>query len=301
MKNIKFILAFFVMLSVTLSCDNDGGDSRIATKAGTVPDIQKLDGFDDSINFIAINNGEDISLSFTVDIGLGAENFQSLDVVLFYIKSDGTINKHVLDTGVTDLPKTYTLNLANLYDYFDDVNVPEDFTQGDQLIVTTAITLKDGTVINMTNDDGSANYGPNIATAPDYAVVQVYAVACPSDLEGTYNVLTTATSTDPGPSPSENPIADFPYQVTITATGGGSYTISDAFGGVYMLWYDIYGLDFEVEGTFNDVCGTISGTFEEPFGTNVVYDGTVNPDGTLTIHWINGYDDEGVSVFTPAD
>ncbi|AWI24521.1 hypothetical protein [Flavobacterium pallidum] len=196
MKNIKLIFALLAMILLVPSCENDGGDSVIKTQNGTVPDIQKIQASDQVINFVSINNGGDVNLQFTVDIGLGEENFQSMDVVLFYIKGDGTINKFVLDQDVTSFPKTYTLTLADILADFADVNAVSDITIQDQLIVSTEITLKDGTLIKMTNDDGSANYAPNIASSSLYSVIQTYDVSCPiddaSNFSGNYKAVSDA-------------------------------------------------------------------------------------------------------------
>lgn len=295
MKNVKLIIASLFVVLFTVSCEKDGGDSVIATSEGATPNIQKVAGTDAFIDLVAVNDNTPIEISFTVDVGFG--DVASADVMMFYYSGDN-VYKATFATDVTSFPATFSFSQAEIFDAFTELNSAADLAVGDALRITAELTLTDGTVIKILNDDGSANYGADIANSPLFSVVQTYNVSCPSDLAGTYSVLTTGTSTDPGPSASENPIANFPYNVTITANGGGNYTVSDAFGGVYMLWYDIYGLDFEVEGTFDDVCGTISGAFPEPFGTEVTYTGTVNSDGTLSIHWINGFGDEGDSVYT---
>ncbi len=298
MKKIKLILASLFLVVFVASCEKDGGDSVITTTNGATPDIRKIATTDAFINLVAVNDNEPIDLGFTVDVGFG--DVASANIMLFYFKGDN-VYKATYATNVTSFPATFNLSQNDLFGAFAELNGPDDLAVGDVLKVTAELTLKNGTVIKILNDDGSANYGADIANSNLFKVLQAYNVSCPSDLAGTYTVLTSGFSTDSGPTPDENPITDFPYTVTITANGGGNYTVSDAFGGVYMLWYDIYGLDFEVEGTFNDVCGVISGVFPEPFGTDVTYSGTVNPDGTLSIHWINGYGDEGDSVYTKAD
>lgn len=297
MKNIKKLFAILTLLMLVLSCENDGGDSKLDLKYGAVVDIQKTANSDTFIDLVTLQNGGDINLSFTINKSVG--EIASLDVIGLYIKSDGTtIYKGTFSTDVETFPYSLNINKQKIFNAFSEVNSSEDFETGDQLTITAVITLKNGTVIQLINDDGSNNFSSNIATSNLYKLFQTYNVSCPSELEGTYNVISSGTSTDSGPSPSENPISNFPYTVQITALGGGEYTMSDAFAGVYMLWYDIYGLDFEVEGKFTDVCGTISGKFPEPFGTDVTITGTVNPNGTISIHWQNGFDDFGDAVYT---
>lgn len=295
MKKISLFLVSLFLVMTYVSCEKDGGDSVISTDNGATPNIQKIASTDGFINLSDVNNGNPIDLGFTVDIAFG--EVASADIELFYFKGSD-VYKATYITNVTSFPSTFNISQDDIFDAFSEINEPSDFEIGDALKITAKLTLKNGNVVKILNDDGSANYGADIANSNLFKVLQVYNVACPSDLEGTYNVLTTATSTDSGPTPSENPIANFPYTVTITSTSPGNYTVSDAFGGVYMLWYDIYGLDFEVEGSFSDVCGVISGTFPEPFGTDVTFTGQVNANGTISIHWVNGYDDQGDSVYT---
>lgn len=296
MKKIKLLLTAVVLVLLIISCEKDGGESVLNLDVAAVPNITKVADTDAFINLIAINNEEQISISFNVEVAQG--DVESMDVILFYIKGTNS-QKAILASNVTSFPATYSLSQTDLINAFDGLNGAADFELGDQLIVTTELTLKNGTVIKILNDNGTRSYGADVANSPLYKVVQVYNVACPSDLGGTYNVISSGSSTDSGPTPSENPIENFPYTVTITDNGGGNYTISDAFGGLYLLWYDIYGITGDEEGTFDDVCGTISGEFPEPFGTSVIYTGNVDPDtGIITIDWINGYDDQGTMVLT---
>ncbi len=296
MKKFKLIFTLLAIVLLVPSCEKDGGDSKLNLTEGAIANVQKVATTDGFIDLVAINAGSSINIGYTIDEARG--KVVSMDVVAFYKKITGEVYKGVLETNVTTFPSTFSITQDDLFAAFEQLNVAGDFEVGDQLTITTDLTLENGTVIKTLTDSGRPNYGGNIGNTASFTPLQVYNVACPSDLAGTYSVLTTGASTDTGPTPAENPITNFPYNVTITDEGGGSYSISDAFGGVYILWYDIYGLDFEVEGTFSDVCGVISGTFPEPFGTDVEYDGTVNANGTLTIHWINGYGDEGVSTFT---
>lgn len=296
MKKIQHIITILCLLFLLPCCENDGGDSKISTQKGALPNIQKLENSDSFIDLVAVQNNQEINLGFSVDLAIG--KISSMDIIGLYIKSDGTIIKATLASNITSFPVSFNLNRNDLYDAFENLNSSEDFATGDQLIISADITLKDGTVLKIMNDDGTNNFSSNIATSNLYKVFQTYNVSCPSNLGGTYSVLTSGESTDSGPSPSENPISNYPYTVTITDNGGGNYTISDSFGGLYILWYDIYGLTFNVESDFTDICGSISSQFEDPFGSIVNYTGTVNPNGTITIHWSNDFEDFGDSVLT---
>ncbi len=118
-------------------------------------------------------------------------------------------------------------------------------------------------------------------------VVLNASVACESDLTGTYNCVANGQSTDSGPGPDENPAVDFETVVTLTEGDvNGIYTISDFSGGLFTLWYDIYGLSGEYPGTLQDVCGGLSYiNTEGPFGSPISGTGSVDPiTGVITIN-----------------
>lgn len=119
---------------------------------------------------------------------------------------------------------------------------------------------------------------------------------CPSDLAGTYSVLTSGQSTD---GAAADPVVDLPYTVTLAKTGANTYSVSDIFAGIYIDWYcEAYGYCVDTEESITDVCGNLSASFTEPFGESATVTGTVNSDGTLTISFVNGYGDAATSVYT---
>ncbi len=119
---------------------------------------------------------------------------------------------------------------------------------------------------------------------------------CPSELAGTYSVLTSGQSTD---GAAADPVVDLPATVTLTKTGSNTYLVSDIFAGIYISWYcEAYGACAETEQVITDVCGNLSASFTEPFGSAASVSGTVNADGTLTLSFVNGYGDSATSVYT---
>lgn len=194
MKKFKLIFAFLAISFAMSSCENDGGDSNLNLDKGAVPDIQKIEASDQSINLLAVTEGTAIDLGFSVGIGVGESSFKSIDVLAFYIRADGTINKFVLDSGVTSLPKEYHLTFADLVNMFPVLNGPDDIELTDQLLISSTITLKNGTVIQLTKDDGSQNYGIDTANSPLFSITQKYIVSCPLDdasaFTGDYTVVT---------------------------------------------------------------------------------------------------------------
>ncbi|GIZ07374.1 hypothetical protein [Flavobacterium sp. UMI-01] len=295
MKNIKALFKFILLSMLLIACENDGGDSKLAFDTGAVPNIQKTQTSDSFINLVELNNDQTIKLELNIDIALGA--IEAMDIVGFYTDATTTY-KAILKTDQTTFPFTLSLTAEDLINAFPNLSSRDDFKIGDKLIISANVKLKDGRIYKIYDDNGEPNFSQDVANANQYSVGQTYLVSCPSDLAGIYDVVSTGETTDPFVAPSKVSATNFPYTVTITDTGGGNYTMSDAFGGLYLYWYDIYGITTPYEGKFTDVCGTLSGKFEEPFGTQVTLTGTVNSDGTLSIHWINEYDDYANAVYT---
>jgi hypothetical protein len=129
-------------------------------------------------------------------------------------------------------------------------------------------------------------------------------VACESDLTGTYDVIANGESTDSDVTPDENPAVNYVSEVTLTETdNNGIYIISDLSGGLYPLWYDIYGLTpTDCPGTIQDICGSLSyvNTYE-PFGSPIEGTGSVDPaTGIITIEGTaTAWGDTWVLVLTP--
>lgn len=147
----------------------------------------------------------------------------------------------------------------------------------------------------------SNNLSGNVVADPYYNSPFLYRVAivCPSALAGTYTSETTGKSTDDC-CPTETSVSS---TVTLTAgTTAGSYTISDFTAGLYFKFYEVYGIGAAGPGpaTISDACGSISGSFGEPFGSTVKVVGGVNTaTGVITYTWENGYGDKGTVVLTP--
>lgn len=130
-----------------------------------------------------------------------------------------------------------------------------------------------------------------------------YPIVCPSALAGEYIATTTGTSTD-GCCPDETTVTG--TIVTLTATTGTSYRVSDWSAGLYREWYEIYGITEAfvagggMNGIISDACGIISGSFPEPFQTTTTVTGSVDAaTGVITYTWVNGYDDQATVILTP--
>lgn len=115
---------------------------------------------------------------------------------------------------------------------------------------------------------------------------------------GTYASLTTGLSTD-GCCPDE--VSNLASEITITDNGDGTYEVSDFSAGLYLEWYDVYGitpdLALPVTLTVDGSVVTVSGS--EPFGTSISGTGTYEKcSGDITYTWVNGYADTGTVTLT---
>jgi hypothetical protein len=120
----------------------------------------------------------------------------------------------------------------------------------------------------------------------------------PSIAEGMYDVVSNGETTDSGPT--ENPLVDFNSTVSITDNGDGTFTFSDGWAGVYIEWYDIYGISDEQPIVVSlDGCGNLSAEWTGPFGGGQTLTGTLNADGSFNIRIDNTWGDYIESVYTP--
>ena len=288
----KFICAFLAIALIALaSCENDGGDSVITLDEGGVPNILKVAGSNSYIDLIALENGEETSINFTVDKGQGG--IVSMDVVLFY-KSGENVYRTVLESNVTTFPKAYSLTQFDIIEAFPELNAATDFQVGDVLSVSADLTLTNGRKLNILNDDASPNFGQDIANSAIYKVFQAYIVSCPSDLGGTYTYVSTNIG-EPGGFVEPGPVTG---NVTFTDNGGGVYAISDAsFGGFGAL----YG-DPDASGiSLTDICNTISLSGTDVYGETYTFSNISTNGPELSFNWSNTYGEYGSTILTRTD
>ncbi len=293
MKKIKYFIIILIAFSM-FSCTSDGGTSVIDLRVGAVSNIEKDTNLDGFINLLALEAGNDVQIGFTINVAQG--DVRSLDVVGFYFSGNNVYGPVTIKSGVTSFPYTQTLNQNELVALFDELNTINDMVVSDKLLVTSKLYLNDGTFINLFNDNGTRNYGGDVNSSVQYTTNITFPVSCPSNLAGTYSVVSNGTSTDG--APVNNPLVNFHYTVVVTDNGGGSYTISDGVAGVYIDWYSVYGYTFETEGNFTDVCNSLSGEWKDLFTCTINLTGTVNSDSTLSIHWENCFGDVVDAVYT---
>lgn len=281
MKKIQYYLlfAFFTIVS----CKNDSGTSKLDLETGTIPDINKSEGFDAFLDLTKISEGEIASIGFNVDISLGVA--EKTDVIGIYRTKDGTSYHAVLFEDI-DIPSDLSLDSNQIINSFSILNSKDDYTLGDRLSISTRFSLENGTVLNIIDENGKNNIGTNHLTTPIHTPIVHYNVSCPSDLGGTYEVTTSATGCC-----DVNPIENYTYTVIVTDNGGGSYSLSDYSGGAYDgLFCSAFGLCDDLSGgNISDVCGTISGSAPDCCGSEIEIQGVVNEDGSWSLEISSGF------------
>ena len=142
--------------------------------------------------------------------------------------------------------------------------------------------------------------GGSTETGPASTNVHSIQVTCPSDLAGTYDVVTTYGYHDFLPAEST-----WTIEAEITEVSPGVYSVDDFSGGLYSVgaYSSAYGTTGQFV-TFSEVCGAITWSGQtDAWGPCVPQAGKVNAvagTGVITISWLNEeYGENGVSVYTP--
>lgn len=240
MKNFKYILLLFCALSLTYSCENDGGLSNIDLVEAAIPNISKVDDTATIIDLNSLTAGNPVTLSFNVEVAQGEGNYTTADVVGVYKTASGLVYNAVLESDA-QLPAQYTLTETDLVAAFDEINSISDIQLGDVLSITTRFTLNNGLVFDVIDSDGSSGTGTNIQNNVLFNPIITYPVSCPTALEGEYtsNVIATTDSS-----------LVQTKQVTIEQTSAGTYALSDGSAEVFAGTL--------IALRFTDVCGVIS-------------------------------------------
>lgn len=184
----------------------------------------------------------------------------------------------------------------------DNLNEMKGQTKGDVLATYTSESKTAVSVtLTFTVYDLQFQEGEEVRknSVPQSDVVEV---VCASDLAGTYNAVTSGTSTDGGAN--NNPASDIQAVVVITSTGTpGEYTIDKSTGKVFDAWYlgVYYGEATDVDGILKDACGSVTlDSYNSPFGDGIIgSSGSVDASGVITYTAMNEYGDEWTIVLTP--
>jgi len=213
----------------------------------------------------------------------------------------------------------YQLYKDNTFDYDkDDLTAPtpvfnnpdkpdrsptNPFVQGDAFQIRWEFTTTDGRLFS--------DWSPSVCNEfPGASCTIDWGVICVSNLAGTYDVVSTFDS--PGYFDSVNP--DFQYgpgndgsvangvqtynNIPIVAsTATATYLILDITNGFEPIMWG----NPPVEAIVADQCGAIVAVSIDfaPYGYEILPASKVNPDGSITISWLNVFGENGISTFTP--
>ena len=275
----KILYSLIVIMAATFTACEDPGTSILYAEEYLELDAATTVTGSRTFSYLRVDDGQGVPSGFIVNLGaahssspinftfeIDAANSTAIENLHFSVNSNsGTIQPN---SSTAELPIT-------ILD--DNINPGE----------TPAI------VVNLTGGD--------IAVNPNYeSATYVLQVLCESTLAGTYTTTTTGTSTDPC-CPTETTVTG---EVTLTAgAADGEYSISDWSAGMYLEWYDVYGVTAttDLSVNFNDVCGTVSiAETGEPFGNTFSATGSVAPaTGVITYTWLSGWGDTAVVTMTP--
>lgn len=189
MKKIKIIFTLLLFGIMTISCEKDGGSSKVDFAEGAVINIVKIPTSDQGIDIKKLQSGGHIDMGSTYSIVSG--DVASIDIIGIYTK--GTVTeKAVFKKGISTFPANVSITDADLYTGFAQLTTPADFALTDKLVISADITLKNGTVIKLYDDKGVKYFGADISNSLAYKVSQDYVVACPladaSQFDGDYKV-----------------------------------------------------------------------------------------------------------------
>jgi len=268
MKKLKYSILSLLMVLIAFSCNDE--INRTLTD-----EFVDIDSSNTSLLFLRTGDGQPVNFGVPVKLIAAAKS----NPVSFTFE---VINSSTAIEGLHyDVQSTTGSIPANAYEgELPIVVYPDNLELGE--VVTLDLALRDSDV-NLARTD---------------TVSFEFQITCPSDLGGTYDAVTTGTSTDPCCPGAVTAMA----VVTLTDKGGGVYTISDWSSGIYLAWYAIYGISSmtDLSGDVTELCGAISGSFGEPFGTAVNVVGSVDPStGVITYDWSNGYADQATVTLTP--
>lgn len=286
MKKIKYLLVLLAI--ITFSCTKDGGESKKELQDGAIPNITKISTTDAFINLINVTAGNNINLGLKIDKGLG--DVASMNVIGFF-KNGSVTERAVLQRNITEFPTNVFYTQTELINAFSSLNSASDFKVGNSLTVSTEITLKDGRIIKVINDNGTDSFGSGVANLASFKAKQSFDVSCPSSLAGTYSYVTSNCTAPTGET------AAGPLTGTVTFTGtGGLYSISDAsFGG----WVGLYGPgNFATGVKLKDVCNKISYSGVDQYGEVFTFSNLVITGNQMSFSWENDYGEKGKTILT---
>lgn len=270
------ILPFAILATFFSSCEE-------------VPDVLSYTGedfyrFASPTSAIAENSPDPVSIPviFTSKAGATASGTIQFEV------SGG---QEGVDYTLVNADKSLSISSGNGFQGLIQIQ-PLDNSESSDTDIELTITLLNGS-------NGTIGFpGPDNTNSASHTLT-IIDDDCPViPIGGTYASVSRGTSTD-GCCTEE--ITGFQAEITITDNGDGTFTLNDFSGGIYLEWYDDYGLTsqdqspatFTIDDPVNNTIAFVAGS-GEPFGESLSATGTYDPcTGNISYSWQNGWGDEG--------
>ncbi len=302
MKNISFLLLFMMVVGLFTGCRDE---ERV-----------RIPEFLNGVNMRIIMDPEHNRIRY---------DHIDADVIAFDAYSQNT-DLDIVEFLATFRGESKVIATYHQADFSDDGKIRAEFkatdfatafgvpgfldgSEGGNFQISSRVTLTDGRKypdwIHISPTDSILNIAGSVQAAANTAfTMQVLAsITCPPfDISGSYRVVSAiGESTDGCCSGSETMVSG--NTVTLTAEDPYTFVVSDFSGGLYLEWYDVYGITSPDDSPGNllyncDEVNFVNTT--EPFGAGVQGGGTYDPvTGVIVFAWINGYGDNATVTLEP--
>ncbi len=231
---------------------------------------------------------------FPSAINLATENITNSSFDFTYTLSGGGTGYYVILEGGSDAPSNQDVFDATANGMVDSGSF--DLT-GSPVSITT-FGLCDGSTYDVYAVQFTSD---NFLSASPVSIT--LSTMTNASLGGTWDVVTNGVMS--GNFDGEI-VTDYAGVVTITDNGDGTFTFDDTTAGIYPEYYSAFAFidptfADPVPYTFDVPCNTISGSYPSTlaaFGDSITFEGTINGDGSLSVHWESGFGEVMDAIYT---
>ncbi len=262
MKNTIYKFSFLLcILAVVSSCTSPEAETNYTPAEYEFPTGISL----------ATSNVTNSSFDFTYNNSGGGEGYY----VVVEGGSEAPSNENVLDGSAAELIQSGIFDLTG----------------------SAAGDIVEGLCSESTYDIYAVHFTSDSFLSPNTVTISISTTG--NSIAGIYDTVTNGVlSGNFGGS-----VVDYIGVVTITDNGDGTFTFDDTTAGIYpdLNYYGAFGSP-AVPFTFDIPCNEISDAFVSPFfnccGDFIVFDGVINADGTISVHWESAFGEVMDVVYT---
>jgi hypothetical protein len=263
---------------LTFEQTQQGGYPRLLQQTNKLINLFDISGsvYQYTVEFVDLEKGNLVTeyrLELTYDDNNPENGDKSLGPIVYktFGPSDFTDSENGHKSVTVTIPATEAIAAAK--------STPAEIKAGDNFFFKGFVTLKDGGVYGAANSSSSVR-GAAFRGHFDFTMP----AACPSNLAGTYQYVTTESWCGGTASGS----------VTIQALGGGKYQFNDWSFGSYGVCYG--GGVAAGDLNFTDVCNVVKFTgFTDSYGDRWSYVSEINGN-EWTIQWENTYGESATAI-----